>query len=199
MPSNRNRNKRMVRPRAVSQVSEETKMARRRRFQYGRLIELANGWSCRYYEDILVDSVRERRRVQKFLGTSELSKPQAKRAMQEALATVNDVMHKPTTTTTFRQYALSWLEDCKTRNQHPSKRSTLATRKSALEKHVLPCLGDMPLSSVDNKAMRTLVSALVRKKLSPQSVTNVLSVAKLVKASAVDDEGNQLYPTKWNG
>jgi integrase len=127
-----------------------------------------------------------------------MGKNDAKRAMQAELTAVNNLKHSSTTTITFRQYAKAWLEDCKNRNQHPNKRGTLTIRKSVLTKHVLPCLGDIPLSSVDNKAMRTLVAGLVRKKLSPQSVTNILTVAKLVKASAVDENGDRLYATKWN-
>src|SRR5271156_3885548 len=46
--------------------------------------------------------------------------------------------------------------------------------------------------------MKVLVAGLVRKGLRPQIVKNVVQVAKLVKASAVDENGNELYPTKWN-
>ena len=185
-----------VRPRAVDGPTEGT--LARRRFQRGRLIELEHGWSVRFYEYRIVDGVRVRQRVQQFLGTSELSKSQAKKAMQEALAAVNNLLQRPTTTTTFREFAKLWIDTCKTRNQRPNKPSTLKNRESILDRHVLPVLGSMPLSSVDNRALRTLVAGLVRKKLSPQTIKNVLTVAKLVKASAVDDEGDPLFPTKWN-
>ena len=46
--------------------------------------------------------------------------------------------------------------------------------------------------------MIVLVEGLVRKGLSPQAIKNVVQVVKLVKASAVDEKGNELYPTKWN-
>jgi integrase len=169
MPSKRNTKKRMVPPRAVNRSTEET-VARRRRFQRGQLLELESGWATRYYEHSIVDGVRKRHRVQVFLGTrEELTKPQAKRAMQNALSAVNDVSYRPTTTTTFREYAKQWITDCEKRNQRPNKRSTLANRRSILDRHVLPVLGDIPLT-----------------------------IAKLVKASVVDEQGNQLYVTKWN-
>lgn len=39
---------------------------------------------------------------------------------------------------------------------------------------------------------------MVRKGLRPQIVKNVVQVARLVKASAVDENGNEMFPTKWN-
>ncbi|MGA8010941.1 MAG: tyrosine-type recombinase/integrase [Candidatus Acidiferrales bacterium] len=46
--------------------------------------------------------------------------------------------------------------------------------------------------------MRTLVEVLVQKGLSPQTVRNVVQVVKLIKASVVDENGEQLFPTVWN-
>jgi len=46
--------------------------------------------------------------------------------------------------------------------------------------------------------MKRLVEVLVQKKLSPQTIKNILGVVKLVKSSATDENGNELYPTKWN-
>jgi integrase len=188
----------MVPARAVDGPTED-KLARRR-FQRGRLIELQNGWSVQYYEDVIENGLRVRKRVQKFLGTREdLTKPQARKAAQDELSAVNSIVTcRPRTTSTFREFAKTWIEKCKTRNRRPSKPSTLRNWDSILDNHVLPVLGDMPLSSVDNQALHTLVVGLVKKKLSPQTITNIVQVAKLVKASAVDGEGEQLCPTKWN-
>jgi integrase len=128
-----------------------------------------------------------------------MGKDEAKGAMQEAIKVATDVTHKPTTNQTYEQRAKVWLEDCKTRNLNPNKPSTLTNRRCVLEKHILPCLGSLPLSSVGNQAMRTLAAVLFKKKkLSPQSVKNILTIAKTIKATAVDDDGNQLFPTKWN-
>src|SRR5580658_2012649 len=125
-------------PRPCSEPTKEAKKLARRRFQRGRLLELAHGWSVRFYEDIVVDGVRRRHRVQKFLGTRKEipTKPRAKAAMQEVLAAVNDVTYRPRTTTTFREFANRWMEDCKTRKRKPIKPSTIHNWNCILKNHV---------------------------------------------------------------
>ena len=187
-----------LRPRAVSGPREEN--LARRRFQKGQLLLLKKRWSVRFYEDVIENGERQRKRVQRFLGTLvELpTKRLALRAMDETLAAVNSLAYRPRTTTTFREFAKQWVEKCPTRKRKPIKPSTLCNWESILNNHLLPVLGSTPLSSVDNRAMKLLVEGLVRKGLRPQTVKNVVQVAKLVKASAIDENGNELFPTKWN-
>ena len=106
-------------------------------------------------------------------------------------------MLQPTITTnqTFREFAKAWVQDGETQN----KPSTLVNKKSVLEKHILPVLGDLPLSSVDNPELKQLVRVLVNKGLKPQTVLNVVTIAKAVKKSATDAKGRRLFPTEWNG
>lgn len=69
---------------------------------------------------------------------------------------------------------------------------------------LLPLLGDMPLSGVGNSALKMLVDRMSTEKkasgdpLSAKTIVNYLETAKLVVASAVNAEGEQLYPRKWN-
>jgi integrase len=90
------------------------------------------------------------------------------------------------------------MEDCKTRKRKPIKPSTLSNWQNILDNHVLPALGSTPLSETNNTAMKALVTILVRKKLSAQTIKNITLTVKLVKASAVDEDGGELFPTKWN-
>ncbi len=176
-------------------------MDRRRRHQDGNLIELKHGWSVRLYEDYHDNNgKRLRRRVHKYLGDFQKlpTRRAAQNAMQEELVLVNNFTARPRSTQTFREQAKLWITDCKARKRKPMKPSTLTNREAILENHLLPVLGSTPLSSVDNRAMRDLVAGLVRKKLSPQTIQNIAVVAKLIKASAVDEDGNELYATKWN-
>jgi integrase len=46
--------------------------------------------------------------------------------------------------------------------------------------------------------LRELVEAMAAAGLSPKSIVNHAQVVKLVVASAVNDDGDQLYPRKWN-
>jgi integrase len=187
-----------LRRRAVNGPREEN--LARRRHQDGQLLKLKRGWAVRYYEDYFHNSERRRRRVQKFLGDfGELpTKRKALSAMDVELAAVNNFTNRPRTTTTFAEFANLWVERCKTRKRKPIKPSTLCNWESILENHILPVLRTTPLSSVDNGALKHLVAELVRKDLSPQTIKNIVLVAKLVKASAMDDDGNELYPTTWN-
>ena len=46
--------------------------------------------------------------------------------------------------------------------------------------------------------MRSLVERLAKKRLAPTTIRNICLVVKLVVASAIDDDGNALFPMKWN-
>jgi integrase len=195
----RNENPGTLALRTVDSQKENATLARRR-FQRGQLLFLQNMWSVRYYEDVIQNGERRRHRVQRCLGTrAELpTKRLALRAMEETLSSVNSLEYRPRTTAPFREFAKHWVEKCKTRNRRPIKPSTIANWESILDKHLLPLLGNMPLSSVDNRAMKDLVAVLVSKKLSPQTIKNITVAVKLVKSSAIDESGNELFPTKWN-
>jgi len=182
-------------PRAVD--GYRRKILTRKRHQDGQLIELKNGWAVRYYEP----GEGQRLRVQKFLGSFEkLTKPQAKTAMQQTLAEVNEhvTIRPQTNTTTFRTCAEQWLSDCMTRKLKPIKPSVSHNWRCILDNHLLDAIGDLPLSSVGNKTMKSLVERLANKKLAPATIRNITLVVKLVRSSAEDEDGNQLYPMKWN-
>lgn len=164
------------------------------------MIETSHGWAVRFYEDWLDQGQRRRRRVQKFLGDFKKlpTKRSAQNAMAGELALVNDFTAQPRTTQTFREFASRWMQSSRTRKRNPAKPSTLTNWQSILDNHVLDVLGELPLSSVGNEAMRKLVERLARKGLSAQTIKNIAQVVKSVKSSAMDEQGNELYPTRWN-
>ena len=59
-------------------------------------------------------------------------------------------------------------------------------------------LGGKLLADVSNKAVRELVEKMSAAELSAKTIVNYVQVVKLVLASAVDEEGEQIYPRKWN-
>ena len=61
-----------------------------------------------------------------------------------------------------------------------------------------PHIGDCPISDVSNGVLKQLVAAMSKAGLSPKSIENYLQVPKMVVASVTDDDGNQMYPRKWN-
>ncbi len=99
---------------------------------------------------------------------------------------------------TFRQQAIRWLNHVQTRQRKPIKPATAKSWENCLDKWVNPFMGDMPLSSVGNLAVKGLVAKMVAQKRAPKTIKNVVQVAKMVVASAVNDEGDQVYPRKWN-
>ena len=58
-------------------------------------------------------------------------------------------------------------------------------------------LRDFP-AEVSNGVLRELVEKLAVAGLSPQSIVNYSRVVKMVVASAVDSNGEQVHPRKWN-
>jgi integrase len=100
--------------------------------------------------------------------------------------------------TTFREQTEIWISSLATRRRKPVKPATICGWQQALDNWVLPNLGDMPLADVGNAALKALVEKMASARLSPQSIINYVKPVKMVLASAVDFEGEQIYPRKWN-
>jgi integrase len=183
---------------------EKEKSVSRRRFQTGQLLLKGSidekRWYGRWRADVIEDGQVRRHRVQEFLATLKQcpSKRQAMHLLNAKLAAVNSVTHRPGTTSTFRHHAIWFMRDCKQRNRKPIKPSTLSNWRSILDNHLLDVLGDTPLASVGNTAMKDLTTQLVAKKLAAQTIKNITQLAKSVVASAVDRDGIEVFPVKWN-
>ena len=99
---------------------------------------------------------------------------------------------------TFRQQDEWWIAALPARRRRPVKPATISGWRDALHAWLLPNLGDKLLADVSNAAMRQLVEKMSNAGLSPKTIVNYVQVVKLVVASAVDEEGEQIYPRKWN-
>ncbi len=100
--------------------------------------------------------------------------------------------------TTFRKQAEPWLIHVQTRKRKPIKPATAAGFASYLRKWLNPNLGDLPLSSVNNLVVKGLVAKMTETGMSPKMINNVVQVVKMVVASAVNENGEQLHPRTWN-
>jgi integrase len=98
---------------------------------------------------------------------------------------------------TFRHQAAWFLDHAKNRKRKPIKPATATSWTSHLA-WINKKLGDMPLSSVSNLALKELVAEMSMVGFSPKTMRNYIQVVKMVVASAVDNEGEQLHPRKWN-
>lgn len=100
---------------------------------------------------------------------------------------------------TFAFQAQIWLDGLTSRRS-PVKPATLSTWRSIVRAWILPQIGQEPLASFDNGALRRLVDFLCNEgELSPRHVRDVVLVVKLIVKSAVDGSGNYLHPRVWNG
>jgi integrase len=182
-------------PRAVDGFRR--KLLTRRRHQDGQLIELQNGYAVRYYED----HEGQRVRVQKFLGDfSELpTRRSAQNVMQAEMVKANQHLAVPARSTiTFRVAAKEWIAECESRKRKPIKPSVAHNWKCILKNPLNPLIGELSLSDVGNKTLKSVVAELSAKKLAPATIKNITLVAKLVMASVTDDDGNRLEPRHWN-
>jgi integrase len=99
---------------------------------------------------------------------------------------------------TFHKQADWWLNHIQTRKRKPIKPATAAGFESYLKRWLRPNLGDLPISSVNNLAVRALVSKMTEAGKSPKMVNNVVQVVKMVVASAVNENGERIHPRTWN-
>jgi integrase len=100
--------------------------------------------------------------------------------------------------TTFRQQAEWWIASLPARKRRPVKPATISGWQDALDAWVLPNIGDKLLSQVSNGAVRELIEKMSVAELSAKTIVNYVQVVKLVVASALNEEGEQVYPRKWN-
>jgi integrase len=99
---------------------------------------------------------------------------------------------------TFREQAKKWLQQRMTRKRKPVKPATVRGWESYLDNHLNPLIGDMVLPHINNGTLKMLGENMSASGLSPTTIHDVAKVMRWVKASAVDEDGEQLYPTKWN-
>src|SRR5271170_5665314 len=102
------------------------------------------------------------------------------------------------TTMTFQSQAEMFMSEIAHRKSDPAKANTLRSYQSILNARILPTLGREELADVNNRTVKALVAHLTEGGLSPATITLAVSLVKQIVKSAVDDEGNQLYPRTWN-
>jgi integrase len=100
--------------------------------------------------------------------------------------------------TTFREQAKWFLNYSMNRKRNPVKPATMQSWQNCVNKWLDPNLGDTPLASINNSTVKGLVTKMHEARLAPKSISNYVGLVKLVVGSAVDENGEQLFPRKWN-
>jgi integrase len=179
----------------------------RRSGQNGCVQEDGKWYVVRFWKDVPGQEKRQRvrERICPISGPGRLSASERKRKAKEIIAAsgADSVEHfemvvRSNNGTTFREQAEIWLEQMMDRKRKPVAPSTLATWECCLENWLNPNVGDMPLDNIRNLALKNLGIKMDESGLGESTIRAYTNVVKMVVASAVNDEGEQLYPRKWN-
>jgi integrase len=160
------------------------------------------------YGQVWVDVPGKENRERKFyqFGVCR-SKSEAKRKLKEMIERdgINSTVEIAQTidSATFRQQADWWIkaiEDGRVlhrRKRTKMKPATIEGYKCGVE-WVTPHIGKMPLAHIKNAAAKELVAKMKEAGLADKSIVSYFQVVQSVVASAVNDEGEQIHPRKWD-
>jgi site-specific recombinase XerD len=175
-----------------------------RRAQDGSIEKSGKWYVARFWKDVAGQETRVHacERICPINGPGSLTKAERKRKQREIIAQsgVNnpDNFGPSTCSVTFREQASRFIQHAMTRKRSPVKPATVCSWESCLKKWLNPNLGDSLLSSVNNNLVKTLVGKMHTAGLSAKSIHTYVGLIKLTVASAIDENGEQLFPRQWN-
>jgi len=185
----------------------------RRSGQTGYIERSGNWYVVRFWMDVVGQEKRRlvRERVCPTSGPGRLSASERKRKGREIVAAsgADSVKHfeqvvlQPSLGVTFRQQAETYLEWVTMRDREPIR--DISTIRGALNKWILPVIGDLPLSQVHNGTVKAVVDRMkqfrsaVGGTLSPRTIGLYVSLVGRVVASLKNREtGEPIYNRKWD-
>jgi integrase len=108
-----------------------------------------------------------------------------------------EYLAQATSNFTFRRQTEMWLESLRKRRNNPVEQTTIDTRRYALDKWILPLLGNTYLAELKNPQLKALVDKMAGV-LAPSTIRDYTQIVKAVVASAINDDGEEMFPRKWN-
>lgn len=105
---------------------------------------------------------------------------------------------KGVTQITFGEQAERWLRQMQERKRKPVAPSTISLWRGCLDNWLNAQIGKLTLEKVNNAALKQVVAAMMKGGLSAKTINSYTQVVKSVVASAVNDEGEQMFPRTWN-
>lgn len=179
----------------------------RRTGQNGHIERSGKWWVVRWWMDVpdQYDRRHLRAKICPVSGVGCLKASERKKRARDIIAAsgadssefFNKVV-KQEEGVTFQKQAMHWLEQVKTRKRKPIANSTLDLWDGCLRNWLNPQIGNLPLSEINNAVLKTVVAKMSEGGLSPKTIENYTQAVKMVVASAVDKEGEEIYPRKWN-
>jgi len=174
-----------------------------RRGQVGTIAVSGKWYVVRFWMyPVGADRIHASVRICPVSGEGSLSKGERRRKANEIVAAsgVNDAQQfvEITNGVTFREQMSWFLDHAMNRKRKPVKPATLFSWQNCANKWLNPNLGDIPLAAVNNATVKTLVAKMHDAGLSAKTITTYIGLVKLVVASALDKDGEQSFPRKWN-
>ena len=191
----------------AGQRQKRAKSMSRRSGQLGTIVEEGGWYRVRFRIDIPGQFQRKQMSVKicPTSGPDLLTKSGRERRKVEIVNShgANSVEHfnqvvASGTGQTFGEQAKKWLHQCMIRKRKPVKPGTIRGWESYLDKHLKPLIGDTPLGNVNNSTLKKVVTHLTEAGLSSKTIRNIVQTLTTVVASAVNEDGEEIYPRKWN-
>jgi integrase len=179
----------------------------RRTGQDGHIEKSGRWFVVRFWKDIPGQEkrVHMRERVCPISGPGLLSKSARRRKAREIIqasgADSPELFHdvvKKNTGVTFREQSKLWLEHLQNRRRKPIRKSYAVTIQGALDKWILPVIGDLPLANLDNLSVKPLIDKMVSSGLKPRTVNKYIEHVKQVVESLKCPNGEPIHNRKWN-
>jgi integrase len=175
-----------------------------RRSQVGSIETSGKWYVLRLWKDVPGNDKRihASERICPINGPGSLTKAERKRKATEIVARsgVNcpERLAQLSSGITFREQAASFLQKAVTRKRNPIKPATAGSWQNCINKWLNPNLGETLLANINNMSLKLLVAKMHEAGLSAKSIVTYTGLVKQIVASAVDDDGEQRFPRKWN-
>jgi len=162
----------------------------------------------RYWKDIPSQEKRQhvRERICPISGPGSLSRSERRRRAKEIIQSSEAdsaehfaaVVKSNPTGVTFREQSETWLQHSQKRKRNPIGSSYAVTIQGALDKWILPAIGDLPLGSVDNLTVKPLVDKMASAGLSARTVNKYVEFVQQIVASLKRANGEPIHKRTWD-
>jgi integrase len=179
----------------------------RRSGQDGCIQRDGNWYVVRFWKDVAGQEKRQRvwEKICPVSGPGKISASERKRRAKEIIAASGadtaeffEKVVRSSYGVTFREQAETWLKQMKNCKRRPVAPATLDNWERCSRNWLNPNIGDMPLGSISNLALKNLGATMVERGLGASAIRSYTNAVKMVVASAINEEGEQLFPRKWN-
>src|SRR5258708_1942001 len=129
--------------------------------------------------------------------TRTIAERKAAEKLEELGINSTQTFRESTSNITFKEQGEIWLQSLANRKRNPLEQTTIDTRRYALDKWIYPFFEGRLLADTSNRAVKELVEKMSAS-LSAASIRDYVNIVKGVVASAINEDGEELLPRKWN-